>query len=73
MKLFASLTARQRGEQVVALEDEAEVLQPEALALLVVHGPQVLAQGQHLALVRPQQAGQDRQQGGLAAAGRTHQ
>src|SRR5262249_34972070 len=63
----------QGAEQVVALENEAAVLQAEALLLLLRHGPDVLPQGDHLAGVGPQQAGQDGQEGRFAAARRPHE
>ena len=67
------LAGRQRGEQVEALEDEAEVPQPEPLAGRFAHPPEVLPQDRHLAPIGPQQPREHGQQGGLAAAGGAHQ
>src|SRR5262249_13637507 len=68
------LSRCQGGEQVVALEDEPGGPQPELLPLLVAHRPHVpqvpLILGENLPAVRFEQPGEDRQQRGLAAAGR---
>src|SRR6185503_10058123 len=53
------------------LEDEAEVAAAEARQLVLAHGGEVLAVDHHRAAGRPVEAGDQRQQGRLAAARRT--
>src|SRR5262249_27803868 len=71
------LPGGQGREQVVALEDEPAVPQSELLALPRAERPNVepvpVLPGQHLAVVRLQEPGEDGQQGGLAGPARAHE
>jgi hypothetical protein len=67
------LAGRERGKQIETLEDEAETTQPKALAVGLTHPPKVIPQDHDLASIWPQEPRQQREQGGLAASGRTLQ
>ena len=70
---MAMLSARrQGGQQIEALEDEADVVPPKARAVGVRHLAEIVAIHQHLAAGGAGQAAQDVQQGGLPASGRPH-
>ena len=66
------LQGGQRREQVEALEDEAAVVEPEAVDLAGAAAPEVCAKGRHLARVRPHQPRERRDQRRLARARRAH-
>ncbi len=66
------LQGGKRREQVEALEDEAAVVEPEAVDLAGLVAPQVLAHGADGARVGLQQAGQRGDQRRLAGAGGAH-
>ena len=64
------LRGGERGQQVVLLEDEAEIPPAEEDLFARREGGEVLAEERDAALVRGQQPGDDGDEGGLPAAGR---
>ncbi len=58
----------QRREQIVLLEDKAEIAPPEQHALLLRHPGETLSKQRHVAGGRVKQSGDDRDEGSFAAA-----
>ena len=65
------LGGRQPRKQMIVLEYEADLVQPELGERVVADAPDVGALDLHGAAVRPQDAGDHAEHRGLAAAGRT--
>src|SRR5947199_382967 len=69
---LASLESGERAEEAEGLKDVSDAVPPQVHALALREPPHRLPPDMHVPLVGEEHATQDREQGGLAAAGRAH-
>src|SRR5580698_6803453 len=70
---FQLLAGRERGKQVVALENIGAMLEAKCFHFVIGHAPDVLTHCTYFAAIRPQQSGENRKKGGFSGTARTHQ